>query len=173
MLGSLTKPTTCGDNNNRIISAQQPQRCIIQQIQNKMCAELSNSPRLPVLPMWPTYAKTCPLSIKLSSWWLICYPVLSEHKDRDIMALRRCRNCLNDYEDVFQIHFICCAITAVCRCVISAEQMARIPDCRRKQSGAISHEMTLVRGELCAPLHSDCSVQHLSAQYKRTGYNCT
>lgn len=103
----------------------------------------------------------------------ICYPVLSEHKDRDIMALRRCRNCLNDYEDVFQIHFICCAITAVCRCVISAEQMARIPDCRRKQSGAISHEMTLVRGELCAPLHSDCSVQHLSAQYKRTGYNCT
>lgn len=48
----------------------------------------------------------------------ICYPVLSEHEDRDIIAPRRCTNCLNDYEDVFQIHFI----TAVCCCVISAEQ---------------------------------------------------
>lgn len=33
--------------------------------------------------------------------------------------------------------------------------------------------MTLVRGELCAPLHSDCSVQHLLAQYEHTGYDCT
>ena len=58
MLGSLTKPTTCGDNNNRIISAQQPRRCIIQQIQNKMRAEnCPISPRLPAPPAWPTYAK--------------------------------------------------------------------------------------------------------------------
>lgn len=81
MLGSVTKPTTCGDNNNRIISAQQPQRCIIQQILNKMCAELSNSRRRRMNPMWPTYAKTPLIHLSIS-----VFGVLVEHRDANIIG---------------------------------------------------------------------------------------
>ena len=94
MLGSLTKPTTCGDNNNRIISAQQPRRCIIQQIRNKMRAEnCPISPRLPAPPAWPTYAKkkTRPLSIKLSGRWQISV-ILSSANARTKNKQKKKRN---------------------------------------------------------------------------------
>lgn len=121
MLGSITKPSTCGDNNNRIISAWQPQHCIIQHILNQMCAELSNLPRLRLFPPQPTYMQK---------------PVHTFHKTIRLMAnlplrprwAKRCKH--NGSEEMqklpdwlwgcFQIHFICSTITAVCCCVISA-----------------------------------------------------
>lgn len=154
MLGSLTKPTACGDNNNRIISASTTAALHYSALFSTQCVRwicpIHHVCLQPALPRGATYAETtknwnCWLSIKLpihpSIQWEMSAATMSlfqrtrcQHNDSEDMQKKKEKTCPADYRDVFQIRFICCAITAVCCCFMSAEEMARVPRLRRVET---------------------------------------
>lgn len=80
------------------------------------------------------------------------------------MALRKCKNCLNDYEDVFKFTSFAAPLLPFVVVLYQSTKWLVSMAARRNKSEAISHEMTPVEGEGSGSLHSNCSIQDPSAQ---------
>ncbi len=93
----------------------------------------------------------------------ICYCVLNEHRDVNMLAQRKCKNCLTDDMDVFKFMSFAGPLLLFVVALYQLNKWLVFLDARGNKSEAISHEMTPVRGESSASLHSNWSIQDPSA----------
>ena len=77
----------------------------------------------------------------------ILFCVLVEHRDVNMMAQRRCKNCPTDYEDVFRFISFAAPLLLFVVVLYQPGKWLMYPAARGNKSEAISHEMTPVRGE--------------------------